>query len=62
MEYLLQSSYSALAPVLGYFYNIRILSLQIDLSKLQKTKSSVSAGGEHTWEDDAKQLFCFSVL
>lgn len=58
MACLLQSSYSALAPVLGSFYNFKSLSLQMSLPKLQEEKGSVSEGGEHTWEADAKQLLC----
>lgn len=61
MEYLLQSSYSALAPVLGSFYNFKSLSLKMSLPELQEKKGSVSEGGEHTWEANAKQLLwvCF---
>lgn len=62
IEFLLQSSCLALAFVLGYFCDFMSPSLKIDLSKLQKTKGSDSEGGKHTWEDNAKQLLCFSVL
>lgn len=62
IEFLLQSNCLALALVLGYFCDFISLSLKIDLSELQKTKGSASEGGEHTWEDNAKQLLCFSVL
>lgn len=65
MEYLLLSSYSALAPMLGSLYSFKSLSLKMDLPKLQGKKGSVSEGREHTSEVNAKQLWfvcCFFFL